>query len=63
MKTFIASVLLLTAGSAAAHNSCNLELDAGVRITGDSIEFYDGDKQIYKIVEDHIWWWQEMFSN
>jgi hypothetical protein len=52
MKTFIASVLLLTAGSATAHNSCNLELDAGVRITDDSIEFYDGDKQIYKIVED-----------
>lgn len=52
MKTLIASVLLLAAGSAAAHNSCNLELDAGVRITDDSIEFYDDDKQIYKIVED-----------
>lgn len=52
MKTFIASVLLLAAGSAAAHNSCNLELDAGVRITDDSIEFYDNDKQTYKIVED-----------
>lgn len=52
MKTFIASVLLLTAGSASAQNLCNLELDAGVRITDDSIEFYEGDKQIYKIVED-----------
>jgi len=52
MKTLIASVLLLAAGSAAAHNSCNLELDAGVRITDDSIEFYDDDKQTYKIVDD-----------
>jgi hypothetical protein len=52
MKTLIASVLLLAAGTAAAHNSCNLELDAGVRITDDSIEFYDEDQQTYKIVED-----------
>lgn len=52
MKTLIASVLLLAAGSAAAHNSCNLELDAGLRITDDSIEFFDEDKQTYKIVED-----------
>lgn len=52
MKTLIASVLLLATGSATAHNSCNLELDAGVRITDDSIEFYDEDQQTYKIVED-----------
>jgi len=52
MKTLIASVLLLTAGSATAHNSCNLELDAGVRITDNSIEFYDENKQTYKIVDD-----------
>ncbi len=52
MKIFITSVLLLATGSAAAHNSCNLELDAGLRITDHSIEFYDEDKQIYKIVED-----------
>ncbi|MDR7090536.1 DUF2884 family protein [Cellvibrio fibrivorans] len=52
MKTLIASVLLLAAGSAAAHNSCNLELDAGVRITDNSIEFYNEDQQAYKIVED-----------
>lgn len=54
MKTLIASVLLLAAGSASAHNSCNLELDAGVRITDDSIEFYDEDQQTYKIVEDQL---------
>lgn len=52
MKILIASVLMLAAGSAAAHNSCNMELDAGVRITDDSIEFFDEDKQAYKIVED-----------
>lgn len=52
MKIFIASVLSLAAGSAAAHNSCNLELDAGLRITDHSIEFYDEDKQTYKIVKD-----------
>lgn len=52
MKTFIASVLVLTAASAAAHNSCNLELNAGLRITDNSIEFYDEDRQTYKIVED-----------
>jgi len=52
MKTLIASVLLLAAGSATAHNSCNLELDAGVRITDESIEFYREDQQTYKIVED-----------
>ncbi|HSC69347.1 MAG TPA: DUF2884 family protein [Cellvibrio sp.] len=52
MKTLIASALLLAAGSAAAHNSCNLELDAGMQITGNSIEFYAEDTPIYKIVED-----------
>lgn len=52
MKILIASVLLLAAGSATAHNSCNLELDAGVRITDESIEFYHEDQQTYKIVED-----------
>lgn len=52
MNTLIASVLLLAAGSATAHNSCNLELDAGVRITDESIEFYHEDQQTYKIVED-----------
>lgn len=52
MKTLVAAVLLLAAGSAAARNSCNLELDAGMRITDDSIEFYNEDQQTYKIVED-----------
>ena len=52
MKTLIASILLLAAGSAAAHTSCNLELDAGVRITADSIEFFAADTPTYKIVDD-----------
>lgn len=52
MKTFIASVLMFAAGSAAAHTSCDLELNAGLRISGDSIEVYDADNAVYKIVDD-----------
>ncbi len=52
MKTVIAGVLLLMTGAAAAHDSCNLELDAGLRISEDSIEFYEADKPSYKIVDD-----------
>lgn len=52
MKMFIAGLLLLTAGAAVAHDSCNLELDAGLRISEDSIEFYAADKPSYKIVAD-----------
>lgn len=52
MKTLVASLLLLSAGSAAAHNACNMDLGAGVRITDKSIEFYRDDQQIYKIVEN-----------
>jgi len=52
MKTLITSVLLLATGSAAAHSSCNLELDAGLRITENSIEFYEATQPTYKIVED-----------
>lgn len=52
MKTLIASALLLAAGSAAADNSCNLDLDAGLRISGDSIEFYADEQPAYKIIDD-----------
>jgi hypothetical protein len=52
MKTLFASFLMLTAGSAAAHSACNMELAAGLRITDKSIEFYKDDKQAYKILED-----------
>ena len=52
MKTLIAGLLMLTAGAAAAHDSCHLELDAGLRITEDSIEFYDENDPLYKIVDD-----------
>lgn len=52
MKTLIATALLLAAGSAAAHNSCNLDLDAGVRISSDSIEFYAAELPTYKILDD-----------
>ena len=52
MKTFITTFLLLCAGAATAHSSCNLELDAGLRITDDSIEFYADDRPTYKILAD-----------
>jgi hypothetical protein len=52
MKTFIASALLLAAGSVAAQNSCNLDLDAGVRVSSDNIEFYAAEQPTYKIVDD-----------
>lgn len=52
MKLFTGLVVLLMAGSAAAHNSCDFDLHAGVRITDNSIEFYDGDESIYKVIED-----------
>jgi hypothetical protein len=52
MKTYIAGVFLLMAGGAAAYDSCHLELEAGLRISEDSIEFYEADKPSYKIVAD-----------
>lgn len=52
MKLLAALVLSLMAGSAAAHNSCNVDLSAGLRISDSAIEFYEGDQSIYKIVED-----------
>lgn len=52
MKLFTALVVLMMAGSAAAHNSCDLDLHAGVRITDNSIEFYESDESIYNIIED-----------
>ncbi len=52
MKTITTIVLLAAAGSATAHNSCNMALDAGVRITDKSIEFYNEDKPAYSIVDD-----------
>jgi actin-related protein len=52
MKALVTWIFLMMAGTAAAHNSCNLELDAGVLITADSIEFYDAAQPTYKIVGD-----------
>ncbi|MEN0035800.1 MAG: DUF2884 family protein [Cellvibrio sp.] len=52
MKLLTGLVVLLMAGSAAAHNSCNLDLNGGLRITENAIEFYEDDRSIYKIVDD-----------
>lgn len=52
MKVFVTAFLLLSAGSAAAHNVCNLEVDAGVRMADNSIAFYGADDVMYKIVDD-----------
>lgn len=46
-KTFIAATLISLFSSTAlyAHNSCNVDLDAGVTINQSSIEFFDPDKK------------------
>ena len=51
MKTLLASTLLLATTGAMAHTSCDVDLDAGIRINQGQLEFLDGDKLIYKIVD------------
>ena len=58
MKTLIASVLILASSNVFAHDSsfsndsCNVELNGGVRVTQSEIEFFKADQPLYKIVND-----------
>lgn len=52
MKAFISLVLVLVASSATAGEGCNLQMDAGLRISPDALEFYSEDKTAYQI-KDH----------
>lgn len=56
MKSIIVSLLLLYAGSVAAESSCQVNLDSGVRISAAAIEFYEGDKTLYRISGDQQLW-------
>lgn len=51
MKALISLALVLVAGPVAAGESCNLQMDAGLRIAPGLLEFYDGDKTAYQIKE------------
>lgn len=52
MKSLIALVLVFAASSVVAGEGCNLQMDAGLRILPDALEFYDEDKTAYQI-KDH----------
>ncbi|NQY62823.1 MAG: YggN family protein [Alteromonadaceae bacterium] len=52
----LAPLSLLVCSSAIAHDSCNVELDAGMKISKQAIEFFKGDEKdrtsLYKIVNN-----------
>ncbi|MEW6981705.1 DUF2884 family protein [Colwelliaceae bacterium 6471] len=52
MKTLIATALLLATSGAYAHDSCNVNLEGGLKISKQSIEFYNKDELLYKINND-----------
>lgn len=52
MKALISLVLVFAASSAAAGDGCNLQMDAGLRISPGALEFYSEDKTAYQI-KDH----------
>lgn len=56
MKNIMASLLMLCAGSVAAESSCRANLDSGVRISVAAIEFFEGDKTLYRISGDQQLW-------
>jgi hypothetical protein len=53
MKTLLASAILLATSSAYAHDSCDVELDMGLNINKNAIEFLgDNDKVRYQIINN-----------
>lgn len=52
----LAPLSLLASSSVFAHDSCNIELDAGIKISKQAIEFFQGDEEdrtsLYKIVNN-----------
>lgn len=52
MKALISLALVVMASSAVAGETCNLQLDAGLRISPGALEFYSEDKAAYQI-KDH----------
>ncbi len=49
MKSLISFLLAVAASSAVAGEGCNLQIDAGLRVSPDVLEFYDQDKAVYQI--------------
>lgn len=56
MKTVIASALLLASSGAYAHNSCDAELQGGLKIAENSIEFYQDEVLVYQINDQSTLW-------
>lgn len=52
MKLAIAAAFLCVATCVQAKNACDVELDGGLRITNTALEFTEGDKARYKILND-----------
>ncbi|GAA5136744.1 DUF2884 family protein [Thalassotalea piscium] len=61
MKTLLAASIILASTSALAHNSsystdsCDVELDGGINITVDSLEFTKNKKPLYKITNNQLY--------
>ncbi|WDE10542.1 DUF2884 family protein [Thalassomonas haliotis] len=53
MKTLLASTLILTSTSLYAHDSCDVELEGGIKIDSTGIEFMQDKKPVYSIFEDN----------
>jgi hypothetical protein len=49
MKSLMSFVLAVAASSAVAGEGCNLQIDAGLRVSPQVLEFYDQDKAAYQI--------------
>jgi len=60
MKSILATALLITTSSIYAHDasfssdSCNVELNGGIKINKDFIEFFKNDKPLYKIINNEV---------
>ncbi len=56
MKWIMASVLCLSAACVQAKEACDMELEGGLRITKEALEFTQGDTEHYKILKDQTLW-------
>ncbi|WDE06823.1 YggN family protein [Thalassomonas viridans] len=54
MKTLLASTLILTSTSLYAHDSCDVELEGGIKLDRNVIEFMQDKKPVYKILENNV---------
>jgi hypothetical protein len=54
MKTLLATALLCTTTSLYAHDACDVELDGGINIDSQQIEFKRDQQTRYKIINDRI---------